>query len=285
MRMHHRQSLLTRMPGMHPRSVALPSRRAMVQGLFGLALLPSARSANAPLSLPTAINRTARFRALSQRTAKAYCQSYLNVLPEQAKAVLGTAQKLFDSGFADLARANLSSDLVKQVLAVQIQVNALRDLVARSPSKEQVGLVNAQADNVLTLADGTTQALEGLSKNASLKLVNLAGRQRMLSQRLAKNYFLLAANFNQSVIRDQLKADANAFKQALATLKAAPISTVAIRNELDLGQSQWVFFESAISRRPDTDGLGAVATTSERLLEVMNNLTGYYDDALRDILG
>ena len=257
----------------------------IVQGLVGLALLPSARSANAQLSLPTAINRTARFRALSQRTAKAYCQAYLNVLPDQARAVLGTAQKLFDSGFSDLARANLPADLSRQILAVQSQASALRELVAKPPTKEQVALVNAQADTVLSLADGTTQALEGLSKNASVKLVNLAGRQRMLSQRMAKNYFLLAANFSQSTIRDQLKADAAAFKQALASLKAAPISTVPIRNELKLGESQWVFFESAVARKPDTDGLAAVATTSERLLEVMNNLTGYYDDALRDILG
>lgn len=270
---------------MPSRTLPLPSRRAIVQGLFGLALLPSARSANASISLPTAINRTARFRALSQRTAKAYCQAYLNVLPDQAKTVLSTAQKLFDNGFADLAKANLSTDLARQVMAVQTQVNTLRELVARSPSKEHVGLVNAQADNVLTLADGTTQALEGLSKNTSLKLVNLAGRQRMLSQRLAKNYFLLAANFNQGAIREQLKTDAVAFKQALATLKAAPISTAGIRNEMELGESQWVFFESAIARRPDTDGLAAVATTSERLLEVMNNLTGYYDEALRDLLG
>lgn len=260
------------------------SRRTIVQGLVGLALLPSARSANAQLSLPTAVNRTARFRALSQRTAKAYCQAYLNVLPEQAKSVLGTAQKLFDSGFADLGRASLPADLAKQILAIQTQVNTLRELVAKSPTKEAVGLVNAQADSVLALADSTTQALEGLTKNASVKLVNLAGRQRMLSQRMAKNYFLLAANFNQTNIRDQLVADAGAFKQALATLKAAPISTVAIRNELELGQSQWVFFESAIARKPDTDGLAAVATTSERLLEVMNNLTGYYDEALKDIL-
>lgn len=263
----------------------LPSRRAIVQGLAALALLPTAQSAYAQLSLPTAINRTARFRALSQRTAKAYCQSYLNVLPDQAKAVLGTAQKLFDNGFADLARAGLPAELAKQIHAVQAQVQALRALVSSAPTKEQVGLVNIQADRVLALADGTTQALQGLTRNASVKLVNLAGRQRMLSQRMAKNYFLLAAHFNQTSVNEQLRADATAFKEAFAILRAAPVSSVAIRNELELGQSQWVFFESAIARKADTDGMVAVATTSERLLEVMNNLTGYYDDAVKDILG
>lgn len=251
---------------------------------MALSLLPMARAANAQLNLSTAINRTARFRALSQRVAKAYCQSYLNILPDQAKSVLGTAQKLFDNGFAELAKANLSADLSAQIQSIQSQVNALRELVAKPPSKDQLALVNAQADKVLSLADGTTQSLESTSKNASLKLVNVAGRQRMLSQRMAKNYFLLAAHFSQTSVKDQLNADASAFKQAFATLKAAPISTAAIRNELELGQSQWVFFESAIARKPDAEGLSAVATTSERLLEVMNNLTSHYDDALREIL-
>ena len=53
-----------------PMTLSYPCRRTIVQGLVGLALLPSARSANAQLSLPTAVNRAARFRALSQRTEK-----------------------------------------------------------------------------------------------------------------------------------------------------------------------------------------------------------------------
>jgi hypothetical protein len=52
-----------------------------------------------------------------------------------------------------------------------------------------------------------------------------------------------------------------------------------------LGESQWTFFEAAISRKPDPDSLQIVATTSERLLEVTNNLTALYDAALKDLLG
>uniref|UniRef100_UPI00273830E3 hypothetical protein n=1 Tax=Stenotrophomonas sp. YIM B06876 TaxID=3060211 RepID=UPI00273830E3 len=72
---------------------------------------------------------------------------------------------------------------------------------------------------------------------------------------------------------------------ALVILAAAPISTAGIRNELALGESQWVFFDAALQRKPDARGLEAVATTSERLLEVMDKLTGLYDAALREVLG
>ena len=75
------------------------------------------------------------------------------------------------------------------------------------------------------------------------------------------------------------------FKQALVVLAAAPLSTPGIRDELALGASQWVFLDAALQRKPDARGLDAVATTSERLLEVMDKLTGLYDSALKDVLG
>ena len=55
--------------------------------------------------------------------------------------------------------------------------------------------------------------------------------------------------------------------------------------ELELAASQWVFFESALRRPADEQGMSAVATTSERLLSVMDRLTGLYEAALREVLG
>ena len=90
---------------------------------------------------------------------------------------------------------------------------------------------------------------------------------------------------DSKVVQAQLASDAADFRQALQTLKAAPVSTSSIRNELELADSQWLFFESALRRPADDAGLNAVATTSERLLGVMDKLTGLYDAALREVLG
>ena len=115
--------------------------------------------------------------------------------------------------------------------------------------------------------------------------MNLAGRQRMLTQRMAKNYNLQAPGLDSKAARDLLGADAQEFKRALDELGKAPISTPAIRTQLDLAQGQWVFFDAAVQRQTDKRGLEAVATTSERLLEVMNRLTDLYEVALKDVLG
>ena len=260
-------------------------RRTVLQALAGAVFVPTWQTAHAQLALSTAINRTARFRALSQRMAKAYCQIHLNVYPEQSRTVLATAQKLVQLGFADLATAPWPEHLATQLAQVQQLALDLDALLVQPPSKASVAAVALQADKMLASADSATQMFEKLSSTSTARLVGTAGRQRMLSQRLAKNYSLVAAGLSTPKMADQMISDAVEFKQALAILSAAPVSSAGIRSELALGESQWVFFDAALQRQPDVRGLQAVATTSERLLEVMDKVTGLYDVALKEELG
>jgi hypothetical protein len=264
----------------------LISRRQGVHALAALALLPTfPLRAQAQISAATAINRSARLRALSQRSTKLYAQVTLDVLPDSARDTLSTAQKLTALSLDDLSKAALTGSAAAQLAAVSQSAAALTASLVGAPNKGNLSGINASADRLLAEADKLTSIIEGNTKNNSAKLVNMAGRQRMLSQRLAKNYFLTASGFETATTRSQLSEDRNEFKQALNTLGAAPISTPAIRNDLQLVQAQWTFFEMALNRKPDGESMKMVATTSERLLEVNNNLTSLYETALRDVLG
>lgn len=262
-----------------------PPRRAVLQAGAAVLLLAALPSAQAQLALSTGLNRVARFRALSQRIAKAYCQIHLHVLPDQAHAVLASARKLVQVGFEDLEKAQWPGDLGRHIAGVRTLADSLDALLIQPPTKASVAAVALQADKMLAAADAATTAFEKQSKAGTVRLVSTAGRQRMLSQRLAKNYSLAAAGLESKAAGEQMMADAVEFKQALAILAVAPISTPAIRNELAQGEMQWVFFDAALQRKPDPRGLEAVATTSERLLEVMDKLTGLYDTALKEVLG
>lgn len=261
------------------------SRRQLLQGAAGALALPMAFGAQAQISLSTAINRTARFRALSQRCAKAYTQLHLDVLPENAREVLSTAQRLIQVGFEDLSRGNFGDTLSRHIALVQQEASALTRLLETPPSRPSINSVAVQSDRMLAAAQKATEMLEEGAKQTTARLVNIAGRQRMLSQRLARNYFLVAAGLDPKPLATQTASDMNEFKQALGTLAGAPVSTASIRNELQLAESQWMFFAGALHKKPEPEALRTVATTSERLLDVMNNLTNLYDGALKELLG
>lgn len=138
---------------------------------------------------------------------------------------------------------------------------------------------------MLETADRLTKAFETQAGQASAKIVNIAGRQRMLSQRMARAYFLQAAGQDMATAQQQLEHSRNDFKAALDQLKAAPITTAAIRNELELARGQWLFYETALNKPASVDALQTVATTSERIYEVMDNLTSLYDAAIKELMG
>ena len=261
------------------------TRRVVVQTLAASVLLSTLGTAQAQIALSVAINRVARFRALSQRIAKAYVQMRLGVLPEQAEKVMATAKKLVRSGFADLASVSWPVELAQQVSEVQKSFDVLDALLVMPPTAKSVAAVVAQADRMLDSANTATEAFEKSSKASAAKLVNMAGRQRALSQRMAKNYFLIATGEDFKGARQQLTSDADEFRQAMLTLEAAPLTSPAIRDELAQGNGQWVFFSAALQRKADARGLADIATTSERLLEVTDRLTGLYDAALKQVLG
>lgn len=260
------------------------SRRTFVQfSTFGL-LLPPTFSAHAELALAVLMNRTARFRALSQRSAKAYVQLVLNVLPDATKNTIASAQSLMLSNLDELALSNYSVEVAQNIAAMKTEAAALTTLLTTTPKRDMLLAVSVQADKLTAQATKTTELLANQTKSGNAKIVAIADKQRMLSQRLAKNYFMQAANFNSLPIRQQLASDRAEFKAGLAMLKNAPVSTASIRNDIDLCEAQWFLFETSIDKprnRPFV--MEDVAVSSERLLDITSSLSSRYEKAMKDV--
>ena len=110
--------------------------------------------------------------------------------------------------------------------------------------------------------------------------INKAGRQRMLSQRMAKAYLFRQMGVNTAEAGSMLDAAMKEFAKAHDDLKAAPQSTAQIKSELALVEQQWFFFQNALQMRAATDRVKAasdVGTTSERILEQMDLVVGLYE--------
>jgi len=102
----------------------------------------------------------------------------------------------------------------------------------------------------------------------------------MLSQRMAAFYLSASWGVQTSLSNTELAKARDEFISAHAVLKNAPEATSAIKVELELAEMQFSFFDSALrtfrTGNPDPRHMTNVFTTSERILQVMDDVTGMY---------
>jgi len=258
-------------------------RRFLHTSVAVAGLMVGARPAVAQIgNLNAAINESGRQRMLSQRLAKAYLQVGQGIDTIRSKRVMQESMSLFENQLSEL-KAFAPSPENRAVLADMDKTwrGFKSVLTAQTPNQRDARSVMAISDEVLMLAQSATMQLEKLSGTAAARLVNLAGRQRMLSQRMAKFYQALNWGAAPADAVASLGKARDEFVAALAELAASPKNTAAITQEIEIARLQWYFFNQALIVRP-ADAAEArrfaenVATTSERILEVMDTLTGLY---------
>jgi len=228
----------------------------------------------------SAINKAGRQRMLSQRMAKAYFQIGQQVEVERSKKILDSSVATFDRQLVELKNFSPTPEIKENYLKLEKAWLGYKDLlVGAPPSPDNGRKVLEISDQVLGLAHQGTLLLEKQSTSTAGRLVNISGRQRMLSQRMAKFYQAIAWGVGNDKSAAELDKARKEFVAAQLELAAAPANTPQIKESLDLVKQQWMFFENALNQKagPDKRPQTAVATTSERILEEMETVVGQYE--------
>ena len=232
------------------------------------------------VDLNDAINKAGRQRMLSQRMSKAYLALAHKVEAESARQVLDRSVALFDRQLAELKHFAPAPDIRETYVKLESVWSDFKEVVVgTSPAKEHATKVIQLDGAMLALANQGTQQYERASGKSVGKLVNVAGRQRMLSQRMAKFYLANALKVDpQGSVAEIGKARAE-FVAATELLRSAPETTPKIKEELGLADMQWIFFNQGLQHMDGMQSpklMSDVFVTSENLLSVMDRITGLY---------
>jgi nitrate/nitrite-specific signal transduction histidine kinase len=253
--------------------------------LFRLALvlgLMASGMAHAQISdVNSAINKAGRMRMLSHRMAKAYFQLGLGVDAEQSRRSLDSSMALFDRQLVELKNYAPTSEIRATYKEVDSAWAGYKSaLTGAAPNSVNGKKVLELSEQVVFLANRGTLEFEKYSGKNGARLVNAAGRVRMMSQRMAKLYQAQAWKVGNAETDKNLESTRQEFVATLQELVSAPVNTQQIKDALASAKLQWVFFNNALDQRDmgsshklSTD----VATTSERILDEMETVVGLYE--------
>jgi AmiR/NasT family two-component response regulator len=224
------------------------------------------------------VNRSGQLRMLSQRIVKLQAAAATNTRGIDSAALLqqslARVEAIVGGLTADLSPATWG-DLLDSLLAAW---NELQAALAAGGGRAGLARLDAAAESLLQQSETLTAALERASATAPLHVVNLAGRERMLSQRLAKLALLGGDAAEIAATRTQ-------FEQALVQLHAAPLSSNEIRATLAEVDTLWPRLTAALDSATRASGREALAVTSEALLAALEKLTGLYEGSMQVLLG
>jgi hypothetical protein len=255
------------------------NRILLFLGLACALLCPSARAA---IGDAEAMNLSGMQRMLSQRIAKSYLMIGAEVRSDLAEQQLDQSVARFESNYQALAEYAPTPEIGAALEQIDQSWQRYRELALSRPSREQAPTLLQLSDQLLAQSEALVKLIEAHTGSAGARLVNRSGRQRMLSQRIAKLYLALSWRLPVEGLEQQLQQATTEFEAAQRELLSAEQNTPQIAAALRKVEAQWRFARVGFQLSADSRYVPTViTTTTETLLWQMNELTSAYEQVMQ----
>ncbi len=223
----------------------------------------------------SAVNIAGKQRMFTQRMLKDYAMVGMgNTFGDPKKDLAETIDNF--GKHLKLLQAYAKSDEEKKSLdEVEVLWQPVEKILANSPNLEAVTDVQKRLDALLKASDNATKMFAEASEKKGGEIVNISGRQRMLSQRMAGLYMLKVWGLKDAEFKQKLDDAMKHFRTSHEKLTKVDINTEEIKKRLtDVGHA-FMFFEM-MNRSTSKFIPSLIYKKSNDILKKMNEVTELY---------
>jgi len=226
------------------------------------------------VNLNDAINKAGKQRMLTQKMMKNYSMVGMNMKFNNPSKQLTDSISLFDTTISELEKFIKDKKSLKAISEVKSFWNKIKPSISSTPDKTKALELAKSMDKLLKLSHDATVLIMKTSKDSSGDIINIAGKQRMLAQRLGNLYMLKV--WSLGVDDAKLQKSIKEFASAQKKLEAFPKNTDEIKSGLADVKKDFAFFEILGASKSKKYIPSLISRSSNKITKQMDIVTKLY---------
>jgi len=246
-----------------------------IEFIFLSILLTSFISAIEIKNLSVAVDMAGKQRMFTQRMLKNYAMIGLENGFGNPQEDLYKIMTNFEDHLEALIHFNKDQKTKNSLEKVKVLWQPIKIELKKKPSKEKAGNLQENLESLLKQSNEAVELFAKQTGKTSGEIINISGRQRMLSQRMASLYMLKVWGVDDLQFKEKMHKAMTLFRISLDKLMHAEMNTHEIIELLNRAKKSFMFFE--IMNKSNSKFIPTlIYKKSNEILKDMNIITGLY---------